>query len=841
MKHFFFIFICFVCAVTSFAQTHPLEMTKDRTVRLLKEGNRKEGYQYWLDNSEAYKTDTLYASASAVVAEYFMNAGHFSEAEVLLNNAEQALSNKKDDSSWWWKNWGYVLSKKAELYVNLGDFKLSRTYGVDAKIAYEYVSYKGPDYAMNLIVLAISAYHLGHYVLSRTFATQALQIAFLVYMKDESTYSNLAYIMRESCEIEAGLGYYDNAINALKSLNELNQTHKINDRIVDYYLGMLYVNSGDYEKAVKTLSPFYDDCEILQLKIQSGINLLYAKQKLGHNDIGKLAYDVAKFQADNISRMFSFMSDREKEKWWRSDQNRIISIADAILLKSGIENVNGIIANNEMFSKGLLLRSSNMLKDAALHSTDKQIVEDYYTLEGLRSMLAGISNRAEQGEFEQRISALEKELSRKLDVSLDEVLSWQDVASSFDAKEVGIEFVRFEDLDQTDKADYYAIVVKNNIQEPKIIHLFEESALKYIVDNKDNRPTNKFISELYETKCDELYNMIWSKLEKEVKGAKTIYYSPVGLLHSISLQALAHRKQYLSEKYVMHLVSSLASIPHMKNTSPNVSKSAVIYGGVMYDANESELIQASRSYSRGTTSNSWQSELGEVRSGWKRLPGTEIEAKEIGTILTNKGYRVDVLSGVDANEESFKSLSGKEIHTIHVATHGFFLSDQKEIKRNAFLNPTMLESVGRIDPMLRSGLLFAGANRAWLGKRTIDGIEDGILTAKEIAGLNFSKVGLIVLSACQTGLGDVEANEGVYGLQRAFKLAGAETIIMSLWEVDDQATSLLMRTFYEKYLIGDTKDAAFRDAINKVRNYKDENGDKPYSSPYYWAAFIMLD
>ena len=840
MKHFFFTFVCYVCAVTSFAQTHPLEITIDRTLRLLEDGNRKDGYQYWLDNSETYKTDTLYVRASAFVAESFMNAGHFSEAEVLLNNAEQALSNIKNDSSWWWRNWGYVLTKKAYLYGNIGDFKLSRTYGVDAKIAYENALDKGLDYAMALIALAESAYHLGHYVLSRTFATQALLIAYQAYMKDGSNYSYLAYVMRESSMIEAGLGHYENALNALESLNELNQTQKINDGMVDYYLGTLYANNGDYEKAVKILSPFYNNCEILQLKIKSGITLLYAKQKLGHDDIGKLAYDVAKFQADNISRMFSFMSDREKEKWWMSNENRIISIADAILLKSGVENVNGIIANNEMFSKGLLLRSSNMLKDAALHSTDKQIVEDYYTLEGLRSKLAGISDRAEQDALEQRISALEKELSRKLDVSLDEFLSWQDVASSFDAKEVGIEFVRFEDLNQTDKADYYAIVVKNNIKEPKIIHLFEESALKNIVENKDNRPTNKFISELYETKCDELYNMIWSKLEKEVKGAKTIYYSPVGLLHSISLQALAHRKQYLSERYVMHLVSSLASIPHMKNISPNVSKLAVVYGGVMYDANESELIQASRSYSRGT-SNSWQSELGGIRSGWKHLPGTEIEAKEIGTILTNEGYRVDILSGVDANEESFKSLSGKEIHTIHVATHGFFLSDQKEIKRNAFLNPTMLESVGRIDPMLRSGLLFAGANRAWLGKRTIDGIEDGILTAKEITGLNFSKVGLIVLSACQTGLGDVEANEGVYGLQRAFKLAGAETIIMSLWEVDDQATSLLMRAFYEKYLIGNTKDSAFRDAINKVRNFKDENGDKPYSSPYYWAAFIMLD
>ena len=210
-------------------------------------------------------------------------------------------------------------------------------------------------------------------------------------------------------------------------------------------------------------------------------------------------------------------------------------------------------------------------------------------------------------------------------------------------------------------------------------------------------------------------------------------------------------------------------------------------------------------------------------------------------MLIDKGYTVETISGVKANEESFKALSGKEINTIHIATHGFFLSEKKDIKKNAFLNPTMSDNVGRIDPMIRSGLLFAGANRVWTGKRGIDGVEDGILTAKEISALDFSKVQLIVLSACQSGLGDVEANEGVYGLQRAFKLAGAETLIMSLWEVDDAATRLLMKTFYEEYLNGKVKDNAFKAAINKVRNYKDETGKTPFSSPYYWAAFIMLD
>lgn len=486
-----------------------------------------------------------------------------------------------------------------------------------------------------------------------------------------------------------------------------------------------------------------------------------------------------------------------------------------------------------------------MLKTAALNSKDPTIVDNYFTLEGLREKLAESSDMNEQSSLEQTISSLEKELQYKLSISIDDIPSWKDISSTLSNKDAALEFVRFNSLEKDNEADYYVIIVKKGDKEPKIIHLFAESSLNRIIGNQGNKRIDRYITELYSTgtsqdKGEMLYNLIWAALEKDLKGCRTIYYSPAGILNSVSLQAISNGKQCLGQKYVMHLVSSISEIPRIKKASSNHCKQAVIFGGIQYDAKESELIQACRAYSRGNHE-IWERGTITIRSGWKRLPGTEIEAKEIDSILANKGYTVELFSGIEANEESFKALSGKDINTIHIATHGFFLTDKKDIKKNAFLNPTMSETIGRVDPMLRSGLLFAGANRAWTGKRNIEGIDDGILTAKEITALDLSKVKLIVLSACQTGLGDVEANEGVYGLQRAFKLAGVETIIMSLWEVDDRATSLLMRTFYENYLNEKDKDVAFRNAINTVRNYKDDNGDTPFASPYYWAAFIMMD
>lgn len=836
-----------ISTITSVAQTHSLGKTMTETLALLEQGCSDEAYNYWTDNSTAYKTDSLYIWANAVISENFMGNGCFAETETLLFNAEQALASLRSDSMWWFKQLGYLSIRKALLYNTMHNYSLARTCASDAKIAFERISDRGLDYAVSLAVLAESAFVNGHPVLARAFVGQALSIAVQAIGEsyDKDNYPYISYIFRECGIIEMSLGYHSSAIQSFEALKELNLQFQYNDPNIDLYLGTAYINNGNYEKAVEILTIYYTTCGLSQLKISSGIQLLYAKYKLGHSDIAQMAYDIAKYQADNTSRMFSFMSDQEKEKWWMSNENRIISIADAILLQSGIKEINGIVADNEIFSKGLLLRSSTMLKEAALSSDDENTISEYYSLEGLKGKLTETTDRTEQSRLEHEISRLEKDLQRKLNYSVKGVSSWQEVASALNNNEIAIEFVKLEDLSQAEESNYYAIIVKNGDREPKIIRLFDETSLKNIVGNQRSKRIDKYINELYTTgsaqcKGEELYNLIWASLEKEIKGFNTIFYSPAGILNSISLQAISNGKQYLGQKYVMHLVSSIGEIPHIKSTSSNTNNSAIIYGGVQYDAEETELVQASHSYLRGNSSN-WRMESLKIRSGWNQLPGTEFEANEIRSILANNGYSVETISGIKANEESFKALSGREISTIHIATHGFFLSEQKEIKKNAFLNPTMSDNIGRIDPMLRSGLLFAGANRVWTGKRSIEGIDDGILTAKEIASLNFSKVNLIVLSACQTGLGDVEANEGVYGLQRAFKLAGAETLIMSLWEVDDAATSLLMKSFYEEYIKGKEKDVAFKFAINKVRNYKDETGKCPFSYPYYWAAFIMLD
>lgn len=263
----------------------------------------------------------------------------------------------------------------------------------------------------------------------------------------------------------------------------------------------------------------------------------------------------------------------------------------------------------------------------------------------------------------------------------------------------------------------------------------------------------------------------------------------------------------------------------------------------------------------------------QLRSGVEYLPATKEEAlnidKKLGTIHINTKLLIDSIG----TEASFKNLSGNHFNILHIATHGFYWT-KTEAQQRSGLSFLALLRLGKNDntedkALTRSGLLFAGANNALMGKRLPDGIDDGILTAKEISELDLRGLDLVVLSACQTGLGEI-TGDGVFGLQRGFKKAGAKTLMMSLWKVDDKATQLLMSRFYSNLIAGKSKIESLRDAQKNVREYETEIEVKvdnkpvisahakeqaqqskiqqkiikkvnPYKDPKYWAAFILLD
>jgi CHAT domain-containing protein len=294
---------------------------------------------------------------------------------------------------------------------------------------------------------------------------------------------------------------------------------------------------------------------------------------------------------------------------------------------------------------------------------------------------------------------------------------------------------------------------------------------------------------------------------------KNIYFAPSGMLYLYPIES--HRLtdgRLMCEAYRMHRLSSTRWLSYKNDDLQG--HDAVVYGGIAYDEDtdcDAGAIKIDRA----------------AIVGLPYLSGSKSEAELITQTINGirqKGTQARMLQCHQATEASFKALSGQQTRILHIATHGFYRAGKK--------TETPLD-----DALQRSGLLFAGANNVWPDGPFNRGANDGVLTADEISVLDLRGMTLTVLSACETGQGDV-SGDGVFGLQRGFKKAGANSILMSLWKVDDEATCLLMTEFYRNW-IGEkmTKHDALEAAKQTVRSHK----EKGWDDPKYWAAFILLD
>jgi CHAT domain-containing protein len=214
--------------------------------------------------------------------------------------------------------------------------------------------------------------------------------------------------------------------------------------------------------------------------------------------------------------------------------------------------------------------------------------------------------------------------------------------------------------------------------------------------------------------------------------------------------------------------------------------------------------------------------------GFSKLQYGLDELRDVtGALERIGGLRVERYCGSEALEEVLKGIRSSP-RVLHIATHGFFCEDRKP---NVGEHPE--------NPLLRCGLALAGANR-FLEDSDTDrpGIEDGILTAFEVSGLNLLGSELAVLSACETGIGDVRNGEGVFGLRRAFQLAGTRALLMSMWDISDKGTCALMERFYSNWLSGMSKKRALRQAVLSTIGARREKLGKAH--PFFWGAFVLV-
>ena len=640
------------------------------------------------------------------------------------------------------------------------------------------------------------------------------------------------------------IGDTDGAINTFKEI-VMNFQDDINVR-------------SAWSLAVNNLAILYmkmdrlSECESLLENLTSSndeLNYLFAQNlafcRLYLNDAHKTIETVKKmnqYSLNNISRIFTHFAEIERDEYWTQISKELIMINNLVAYHTGKGEAVSIAYDNALFCKNFLLNSSIIIDKHFMNTNETSQRSMYLQYKDMKEKLAfKTDNQNVKDSLSREITRYEKILLESIG-NLGELLakessSWIDVKNSLREGEIAIEYCYAPKMDKYPNLEpfYGAFVLRKGFECP-ILVLLEN------VDEVNNEFTTEktdkaFIDELYASeKTITLHRMLWEKLSPYLEGVHTVYYSPVGPLADINYNIL-HSKdgKMLNDQFKMVRLSSTANISISKTKEDEDYRSSVLYGNINYSETMTEMAEVSSRYSIYTGSEI-DSELStrsdDDRGRVSSIPFTKEEIDSISTLLKKKGVIVSVLENNEANEESFKSFSGNSPELLHLATHGFVFGSSRHSEKNTFFTSTNAYSE-KDSYMIWAGLMLAGSNNVWQGNFNLTNVEDGILTADEISRLDLSKTKLVVLSACETAKGKIDPINGVYGLQRAFKMAGAQTIVMSLWKVQDDATAMLMIQFYSYLTNGEEKHQALWKAMMDVK--------EKYHDPYYWAGFIMLD
>ncbi|MBK8243037.1 MAG: CHAT domain-containing protein [Saprospiraceae bacterium] len=765
------------------------------------------------------KEHPAYANCLNNLASLYFELGNYEKAEPLYLEAKsinEKVLGKED------RTYASNLNNLAVLYKNMGNNEKAESLYLEAKdIREKTLGKKYPDYAMSLNNLASLYFGLGAHEKAEPLYLEAKDIWGKTLGKEHPLY---ALCLNNLADGYKDIGNYEKAEPLY--LEAKNIREKVLGKEHHAYASSLNNLADLYERQTRFLEA---ELLLLELLTRSQVTMVNAT---------------------------TFLSEAELTKYTHAFQNSGNELIAYIIARHSIEAELGILPNlaydHALFHKGFLLTAASRLNAPSM--TSAETMEINFRLKGYRRRLSAeytkpIAERKGIAELEEKANASEKELARSDAGYADAIrqVKWKNVQAGLKPSEIVIEFVHCK-LDfpkNTDSILYAALILKSGDLQPKFIPLFEEKSLDSLLNSKSERKAD-YVNSIYtladrgavaiEMPKKSLYEILWKPFEKELTNINTIYFSPSGLLHRINLDAIPiNETETLADRYKLIELNSTRQLV-IPIQMKNVNNDAVLYGGIQYEQdsmfqnNEHMMVTLSRgelSFNNVDTT---------LRGGsWTYLAGTEREVNAIEIIMQTSGVQTTLKKGYQATEESFKNIGANNSASpkiLHIATHGYFFPDPK-INKESLSNS---EPVFKISdhPMLRSGLIMAGGNVAWQGKQILEGREDGILTAYEISQMNLSNTELVVLSACETGLGEIQGNEGIYGLQRAFKIAGAKYLIMSLWQVPDKQTSLLMTTFYKKWL---EEKMNIQDAFHAAQKELRDNGLDPYN----WAGFVLVE
>ncbi len=710
---------------------------------------------------------------------------------------------------------------------------------------------------------------LGNEHLSTGYAYQELAIAYDIYDKDKlhkkaQTYlenaekiitknlgkNNVAYarVLKNLAKHYINIKDYKKAYSYLeKSIivwDILEKNAKNPEGTAEIYLLMAQITQkmGDtskaisfYSKSITSYEKIFDDTHPKYLHAKSQMSKLYFS--LG-KDIEALEYmnQTTSAYLQYIDKYFSGLSEIEKLQFWQMIKTDFefyycLALKNRKYRPEALKNV----YNFKLITKPLLLNSSLKVRKKILESNNPNLIADYKEWTEKEDLLIKqrhitSARRKREGNISkeillQELNFLEKELQKNafyrelVPEKKEKKTTWKTIKNNLKKGQYAVEIIRYRYYDNkfTDSVIYAALII--DPRSKKDIHTIilgngNDMEGKYykMYTNSFKNKTNDTIS----------YSVYWEKIQKYTGNNQEVFVSLDGIYHQINLDALKIKGEtYVLDKAQITLVSTSKDILSLQKKTNGISsekgkKNKKKSTHIAKASKKATLVGNPKYYATGPTIS---------QQSISNLPETEQEVDTISVQLKEKGWQVNKLVNEDADEESLKKINHTDI--IHVATHGLFIPN----KNNENVIQTLDVSY---KTFLRSGLVLTD------GGYVIDDItvnngkkENGILTTYEVMNLSLEKTELVVLSACETGIEDTQISESIFGLQYAFLVAGAESVIMSLCKTPNEITAKLMNYFYANLLISNNKRDAFKQAKLALR--------KEYPQPYYWGSFVMIE
>lgn len=860
-----------------------LDKLKHKVMDLYKSGRYYEALPIAKQVVESRKIKAIkkpgeYATSLKHLALVYNSLGKYGEAELLY---KEALTIRK-------KNFGEdtllyadIINNLAILYLDMNENNRAEPLFKKAvEIKWAIFGVKNISYASSLAGLAIIYQDQDKYDLSESLWKEVLIIRNEILGENHPSYANSLN----------NLGMlYSSRGNNLKALSFLQEALMIRKKLLgvkhpDYVTSMnnlagVYAALGEYSKA-----------ELLYKEV-----LAISKEKPGKNNpadayyLSNLAYMYCDWNKINLAfkcfvEFFNEINSYMNEmKMWASEK-RLYNISNYISLSYDffyslfsqhyLNHPNQNIRQSldvHLVYKGRIAEALAVRNRLAVISKDPEmsyIVKKLNTINRIISDLSFSGSNDDLGFRQWQIAGWEEDkqkLEQKLTKGtvefakkrLFKAVIAETVAKALPNGSVYIDFVKYNKYDFNEKKwikekHYLSFLLKNSEDGTLIVRAKElgpAEEIDTLVTRFRNIIFNRGETERIKSIGKLLYEKLLRPFESEIRSSSYLIFSPSSNLYLIPFEILwiPDQKTYLLDRYsILYCMGRNLMIE--KFLQDSLSRQSQFQSALpkLFVAPDFD-----NTTDKDTKAQKQTLHIPIERSvkGWPLrldpLPGALTEGNMILRKIGKEN--VTMFSGTKANEKNFKSINNPRF--LHIATHGFFLEDVKRVEPVKILRGIKLKllltmgdkalkgSLYLHNPLLRSGLALAGFNRLANGIEISSSENDGILSAMEITGIDLNRTELVVLSACETGIGKTQRGEGVIGLRRSFRIAGARNVLMSLWNIPDKETVWLMEAFYDSYLGGATPTVAIQRARKKVRNrLKSRDG---IDHPFYWAAFIV--